>query len=236
MSIHQQLFSLSEIDSRIHILTAQKSKLQKNLQLAQKQAAIAEDVAQKAKLALNSGSRAQSEQEHLLEEEQKRIIDRRKQLATNVSGAKLGRFMEREIDTTSKTIENLESKTLQALSKVEQLEHGMSEAEAQAESARGLVTEAERLFESEASGIDEHLAIQTAQRKAYLDQIDARTLKLYERVSVRFPGDPVAPTASGVCQKCFRNLPPQLFNQVLSGQIHQCPGCARLLVHVESGA
>jgi len=65
----------------------------------------------------------------------------------------------------------------------------------------------------------------------FLTELEAGTLRLYERVRAKYPAQPVAVADNGSCSACFRSLPPQLFNEVLQGEkILQCPGCARILV------
>ncbi len=54
-------------------------------------------------------------------------------------------------------------------------------------------------------------------------------LSMYERIKKK-AGTALSPVRDGICAGCHMNIPPQLFNEALTGtRIIQCPSCHRII-------
>ena len=60
-------------------------------------------------------------------------------------------------------------------------------------------------------------------------KVDAKVFSVYQRIFNRL-GEALALTRNEVCTSCNMNIPPQLFNEVLTqNKILQCPNCKKIL-------
>ncbi len=72
------------------------------------------------------------------------------------------------------------------------------------------------------------------ERQRARNLIESRYLEAYDRIQGRL-GDPaLARTVDEVCMSCQYTIPPQMYNEVLQGQMHTCPNCQRILVYRET--
>ncbi len=232
--VNQQLLALLQIDQKFF------SSAARNAELEQQRTVLSLEIRdQRQRLAdyenaSKEGRLKQVIEEHRLRDEEKRIVERRKQLSS-LGGAKVARMVEREIDIASRTLQAMEAQALKALEE-------SSELEAKLNALRELVQKLELEFEeklpaleSELSTLSSDLSGLKTERQALLGSIDSRLSRLYERVSGRYPGSAVAVAQNGSCRSCFRALPHQTYNQVLAGNsLIQCPGCSRILICSEN--
>jgi predicted nucleic acid-binding Zn-ribbon protein len=231
--INHLLIVLSQTDQRIQFVSSRKLQLEK--QLAQLTAQLADERRKLAsqEAAFKDCKQRQMLEEHRLKEEQDRIVERRKQLAA--MGAKAAKLMEREIDIASRAVEALETKALHAMTDTDKIETKLAPLR---EMVEKLEAEFERVSSEAQPDIElvvEEVGRLTGERNVFLAQLEDRAKNLYLRISSRFPGSAIAEAVSGSCKSCFRALPHQTFNQVLSGiNLIQCPGCNRILVCPET--
>jgi predicted nucleic acid-binding Zn-ribbon protein len=226
----ETLLSLSQVDKKILHLLSRKNEIQTRLETHSRQIAAEKKRVATLESALQQQQTRQSEEETRIKDEEKKIAERRKQL-TALGGAKAAKMVEREIDISSRLMQQLEERMLKTLEGIETSKTTLAAAAALLD---GLQTtfEAERpAGESALSEIEAQLGSSTEERDKLLSVLETNLLRLYERVRSRYPGDPIALAINGSCIGCFRALPMNLFHQVLAGGIGiQCPGCSRILV------
>ncbi|HSE84091.1 MAG TPA: C4-type zinc ribbon domain-containing protein, partial [Thermodesulfobacteriota bacterium] len=71
------------------------------------------------------------------------------------------------------------------------------------------------------------------EREKVTSLVNSDILSMYERVK-RKNGIALVEAKNEVCTGCHMNIPPQLFNEVLtSSRIIQCPNCQRILYSEE---
>jgi len=52
----------------------------------------------------------------------------------------------------------------------------------------------------------------------------------YELIFSRRGGTAVVEVNAGICQGCFMNIPPQLWNEIIRNEkLHLCPSCQRIV-------
>ncbi len=177
-------------------------------------------------------SERQSREETQLRDEERRIVERRKQLTAG--GVKNAKLLERELDVATRTIHNLEQN---AINTMEEVEAAGTQVAVQRESLEKLETHVATLrLEQEArlSAIESQVAKLGEEIKSLRGKADPALLRLYDRIRTRYPANPVAVIKESSCQGCYRALPHMTVNQILAGNANvQCPGCHRLLVMLE---
>lgn len=175
----------------------------------------------------------QSAEEAKLRDEQRKIVERRKQL-TALGGSKSARILEREVDVAGRAILQLESRVVSMLEDAEKIEKKRQELQSTLETKSGEQAATSADYEAKLAALREELQAKKTQRDENLVGLPPQAKQSYSRISTRYPGSAVARAESGSCQACFRALPAQIFNTVLSGkELVQCPGCNRILVSGE---
>lgn len=171
--------------------------------------------------------------EDRLRSEEKKIVERRKQLSA-LGGTKGAKLVEREVDIATRNLAALEEKVLQSMGEIEGsaalIEKLKVEVEQGSKAFNELLAEEQSLL----SQIDARLVELTAARESALAECPAEVRSLYLRVINKYPGGAVAVAENGVCQSCNRTLPAQTFNLVLRGDVLNCPDCSRILILRES--
>jgi predicted nucleic acid-binding Zn-ribbon protein len=73
-----------------------------------------------------------------------------------------------------------------------------------------------------------------AERKKLVERVDRSLMSKYERIAKQRGGLAVVPVVGGTCKGCQRNIPPQMANQLLTGDdILTCPNCHRFIYAAE---
>ncbi|MFN8389540.1 MAG: hypothetical protein U0136_04550 [Bdellovibrionota bacterium] len=225
------LFALSKTDAEVVVVSQRKNEIQ------ERRAAIVQEIERLKKEIQDAETkntqlrtRHQLEQERLSSEE-KKIVERRKQL-TALGGTKGAKLVEREIDIAARTLQTMEQKAQQALEDVEQLAKKMEASKVELDAKQLELENAETEDGKLLGELDDRLGQLEERRSDALSGIDDRTKNLYQRVRSRYPGGAIAIAEAGSCRSCFRALPAQTYNQVLSGNLLQCPSCSRILIAV----
>jgi len=231
-SVTDTLLQLCDLDAQLHVLdqqrielTSERDTLAADLNFKRRRLAELENAHKEGRL-------KQVMEQHRLRDENEKIVNRRKQL-TAVGGAKVAKYVEREIDIASRSLEAMEASAIRALQEVDQLE-------GQLQPQRTDVEKLELEFEGFSQQATEKLTSLEKELKSLAKDrdnatllVDERLLRLYNRVRTRYPAEAVARALEGACQSCSRALPSQTYNQILAGNLLiQCPGCSRILVSV----
>ncbi len=162
--------------------------------------------------------------------EQKKIIERRKQI-NDLGGAKSAKLIEREVDVASRSLQEKEEKALVIMEQLEELKK-------KAEVDKKQLDDLQLNFEKEASEFSQTMedfkqrAVTLQERRANaLAKVDEKNKTLYQRINVKYPADPVSTIVKGMCGICYKSVPAQQVNQLMTGAIMQCSGCSRILIN-----
>lgn len=142
--------------------------------------------------------------------------------------------LEKEIANTKRVNLDIEDDVLQDLEEIEKLE-------AEVSGIKETLTSKEIEYEAEISELTEALEQITNQfegkekEKAEMtSQINSEILLTYNRIKSR-SSIAVVKALHGACQGCFMDIPPQLYNEVVTGsKLLQCPNCQRILYHQDN--
>lgn len=227
------LLSLTDIDREALSLTNRKRDIEETRRQLQIELEQAEQSLAKTEKEVEQCEQARKEREHSLEEEETKIVERRKQL-TAMGGAKAAKMMEREIEIASRALQNLEQSAGEATTQSELTQKKFDSLREKVEQLREAISNHEEQVGA-IPDLDNGLDGLVKERTTVRSKLDERLVKIYDRVTVRYPGDAVAIVKNGACRSCYRSLPFQLHNQLNAGNNHlQCPGCSRMLVVGES--
>lgn len=230
--ISQALLSLCKIDSDLQEKFVERSKIEQRRSAMGAELERRRSMCAQAKTDLEEKTAFKDKEEQALRDEEVSILERRKSLS-NISGAKAAKILERDLELSAAALDALEDRLQVARS-------GLEVAETRLEAVSKAVEELEMRLESEAQSDNQaldalakaigELEQERSEVSGRIDAQDVRVLEIYERIRSRHPGDSVAIVREGSCRSCYRALPPQLYNQVLSGNyLLQCPGCSRIM-------
>ncbi len=130
----------------------------------------------------------------------------------------------RKLNTTlgeqgKKTVSDIENANKDLATINGQLETLKSERDAQASTLK-----------NQNADLEGELARLDTERKGYTQQIEPKTLTLYDRVRGARAGVGMAPAIAGRCQACNMMVPPQHYNEIQKGlSLQSCPSCHRIL-------
>ena len=83
---------------------------------------------------------------------------------------------------------------------------------------------------AEENGIDAAVSEASTRRQTIASQVTGDLISRYELIFSRRGGTAVVEVAGGICQGCYMNVPPQLWNEIIRNEkVHLCPSCQRIL-------
>ena len=232
-NVAQVLLSLSEIDREVYGLLSQQKAIETERDTLAGRIKTLRDEIKKLSSRKEETKIRQAADEAKLHDEEKRIVDRRKAL-TELGGAKSARLVEREIDIAQRSVQALEEQAVKSIAELEGVGQSIEVLEQELATMEKSFEDFVGSNEKQLKEIEKQVGAQNKKRNQVANAVDDRVRSLYLRVSKRYPDSPVAQCSKGSCRSCFRALPSQTYNQVLAGSLLiQCPGCSRILVHVE---
>lgn len=137
--------------------------------------------------------------------------------------------LQKEIAETKRNNSGLEDSLLNTLDRIEAIETEIKEEETKLESTEN---EYQEMIDSYQKIIDELKAKYEPKKKEREEaeqQVKPDILPIYRKVISR-NGSALAEVKNEMCTGCNMNIPPQLYNEVLTqNRIIQCPNCKKIL-------
>jgi len=139
--------------------------------------------------------------------------------------------LEKELAEAKRLGKAIENDILKALEAIEQLEAKISESEKELEKKRLELGEKIEQTTTELESARSEYEKKLEEKKRVASSIGPDVLALYEKIKSR-NGVAVVAVKGEVCQGCYMNVPPQLYNEVVSmHKLIQCPNCQRILFY-----
>ena len=227
------LEELQQVDLKIRDLSTEAEKHPVRLSQieAERNQARANLDAMRGRIADNERARRQNEQLLQLEKEKVRKWESRlNELKTPREYAALAR----ELDIAKKTNQTADEEINRLA-----LEHG--ELKKQVEAAEQALAEKEAVVAREGAeiktvleGLQGRMTSLEAERQRLLELCDRSLVNKYERIRKQRGGLAVVAVVGGTCKGCQRNIPPQMANNLITGnEILTCPNCHRFIYAAE---
>ena len=173
-------------------------------------------------------------QEHIKIENER--IERVDGKLPNIKTNKEYQALVKETDTMKKDISKSEDTILKLLDEEKSIKSELETKEEVFESEEKEILSQISSYEGEMVHFDDKITTLESEKMVHTKDVDGSYLKVYERVRHKREGIAIVAVIDGVCQGCFRNLPPQLFIMVQKKkEIHTCPNCNRMLYWKEEG-
>ncbi len=224
-----RLAALQEIDCQIKdkadraaLLTGEADSFE--AELARQQQGVAQLTAERD--ALES---QRLELEAQLEADGGKIRDRRMRL-NRVRNATELMAIQREIDLTKESNQQLEEHLLSIMMTLEAVTARVGEAQAALAAMQAQIPDEVAARRAEAADLRGQVDGERHRRDEVAQGMNPSLRSKYEQIFQRRGGSAVVTVRQGVCLGCHMNVPPQMFNELQKFRdIRQCPNCHRIM-------
>jgi uncharacterized protein len=137
----------------------------------------------------------------------------------------------REIDHVRNEINTAEDDILKALETIETLTSDAEEKKKQLEEITTVNTGQLNTIRTEMDSVGDKIKIKQGERENVLVRLDKPLVAVYERVRRGKGAGAVVAVRHRACSGCFKNLPPQLVQEIRRGErVITCDSCGRILI------
>ena len=223
------LASLQTVDREIKQHHGKKQDLLGELQAKEQEIQIKKREIVKLSSALAETEKLRQEKDRVFQDEGKKATDRRMRM-NRIKNSKELMALQREIDLIKQGNSEREEELIKLM---EETDRASSEIKGKAEELAKLQAEWDREQEglrSQITGIDQAASEAATRRQTIAAQVAGDLISRYELIFSRRGGTAVVEVTGGICQGCYMNVPPQLWNEIIrSEKVHLCPSCQRIL-------
>jgi hypothetical protein len=228
------LATLQNVDREIKEKNGTKQELLGELQIKEQ-----EIQAKKQEIALVAAAYAEKEKERqqkdrVLQEEGKKAMDRRMRM-NRIKNTKELQALQREIDQIRQGNSELEEELIKVFEEIDRLKADLKAKEEEANLMQEDWQQRQQEMQTKIAGIDQLVSEASTLRKTIASQIAGDLMSRYELIFARRGGYAVVEVSGGICQGCYMNIPPQLWNEIIkSEKVNLCPSCQRILYYKPS--
>ena len=140
--------------------------------------------------------------------------------------------LQREIAQIKESNAILEEELIEVLSDLEDQEGVWKRKEEDLQGLRSDWDDRKGALKEEIAEIEGRIARTRKVRDETASRLDSDLMGKYELLFDRRGGTAVVTVSSAICQACYMNIPPQLWNEVLRNErVNLCPSCQRILFY-----
>jgi predicted nucleic acid-binding Zn-ribbon protein len=177
----------------------------------------------------NQKDKERQEKERVFQEESGKAVDKRMRMS-RIKNIKELQALQREIDQIKQNNTALEEELIRIMEELDVCAAGLKQKEAEWTKLNEEWNTRRSELEEQRLQIESQVAEVAKGRQALVTQLNGELIERYELIFSRRGGTAVVAVIDGICQGCFMNIPPQLYNEILKGErLHLCPSCHRIL-------
>jgi uncharacterized protein len=223
------LASLQTVDREIKQHHGKKQDLLGELQAKEQEIQIKKREIVKLSSALAETEKLRQEKDRVFQDEGKKATDRRMRM-NRIKNSKELMALQREIDLIKQGNSEREEELIKLM---EETDRASSEIKGKEEELAKLQAEWDQEqgeLRSQITGIEQAVSEAATRRQTIAAQVAGDLISRYELIFSRRGGTAVVEVTGGICQGCYMNVPPQLWNEIIrSEKVHLCPSCQRIL-------
>ena len=169
------------------------------------------------------------EKDRVFQDEGKKVMDKRMRM-NRIKNIKELQALQREIDQIKQNNSELEEALIQILVEIDGIKANMKAKEDEMAQIQSEWQQKQQELQSQITGIDRAVSEAATRRQTIASQVAGDLISRYELIFSKRGGTAVVEVAGGICQGCYMNIPPQLWNEIIkSDKVHLCPSCQRIL-------
>ncbi|HTN71972.1 MAG TPA: C4-type zinc ribbon domain-containing protein [Methylomirabilota bacterium] len=232
------------MDSQIEILASLQTvdreiKEQKGIKqelLGELQAKDKEIDAKKREIALLTAAYSEKEKlrlekDRVLQEEGKKAMDKRMRM-NRIKNIKELQALQREIDQIKQSNGELEEQLITVMEEIDGVKAAIKSKEEELAKIQDEWKQKQDEMQTQISSIDQAVSEASRRRQSIATQVTRDLISRYELIFSRRGGTAVVEVAGGICQGCYMNIPPQLWNEIIRNEkVNLCPSCQRILYY-----
>ena len=223
------LASLQTVDREIKTQRDRKQELLSELAAKEKEIGVKKREIDALNVSYAEKEKLRSEKDRFFQDEGKKAMDKRMRM-NRIKNTKELQALQREIDLMRQTNGELEEELIRIMQDVDfiktQIQAKQSEMAAMQEDWRSKQKE----LEEQIHGIDAAVSEAANRRQTIASQVTGDLISRYELIFSRRGGTAVVEVSAGICQGCYMNIPPQLWNEIIRNEkLHLCPSCQRIV-------
>src|SRR5918995_156974 len=223
------LAKLQSVDREIKEKSAVKQQVLAELQAKQREIETKKQEIAILAVACAEKEKLRQEKDRVLQDEGKRAMDKRMRM-NRIKNTKELQALQREIDQIRQSNGELEEDLIRVLEEIDRIKSEIKVKEEQAATIQGEWKQKHEEMQAKISGIDQLVSEASTLRNSIASQIAAELISRYELIFARRGGTAVVEVTGGICQGCYMNIPPQLWNEIIkSEKVNLCPSCQRIL-------
>jgi hypothetical protein len=223
------LASLQSVDREIKERSDRKLTLLNELQAKER-----EINAKKGEIAILAGSLAEKEKQRVekdsvFQDEGRKAMDKRMRM-NRIKNVKELQAVQREIDQIKQNNSVLEEELIRIMEEIDQIRAKIQSKESELSALHEEWQAKQQALSGEITSLDADVSAAMARRQGIAAQVAGDLMTRYELIFARRGGTAVVEVAAGICQGCYMNIPPQLWNEIIKREkVHLCPSCQRML-------
>ena len=226
------LVKLQVRDDQIRALETRLVEIPKEVEELEREIATEKRNLKAAEDALAEGQKQQRAAEGELSAAEEKASKYETQLMSVKSNEEY-KAMQKQIQVTKNEIGDVETKILQGLDTLEELEAQRSERERELKQGQIKVSGMEKELDAENAKLEAELAERQQAREELLPLIPEDLFEEYQRIAKTRGGVAMAAAVEERCQMCMVRIRPQAFHELKLGDKHNCGSCARILYYLE---
>ena len=151
---------------------------------------------------------------------------------SHVKNIKELQALQREIAQIKESNAILEEELIEVMTDLEEQEGVLNQKEAELNERRNEWNGRKAPLQKEIAEFDAKIAATRQAREETASRLNDDLMGKYELLFDRRGGTAVVSVSSAICQACYMNIPPQLWNDVLRNErVNLCPSCQRILFY-----
>jgi uncharacterized protein len=225
------LASLQTVDREIRQQNGVKQGLLGELQAKEKEIQTKKREIELLTAVFSEKEKLRQEKDRVLQDEGKKTMERRMRM-NRIKNAKELQALQREIDLIKQGNSALEEELIALMEAIDAIKADMQAKQEEMAQMQQEWQKKQEEMQAQISGIDLAVSEAASRRKTIASQVAGDLISRYELIFARRGGTAVVEVTGGICQGCYMNIPPQLWNEIIkSEKVTLCPSCQRILYY-----
>lgn len=171
------------------------------------------------------------DKDKLLRDESQKATDKRMRM-NRIKNIKELQALQREIDQIRQANGEAEEELLNLMVEIDGLKGEIKAKQETLLAAQQDWQQKQEALQAQIAAIDQAVEKASIRRQSIAQAIDAVLMSRYQLILSRRGGTAVVEVTGGICQGCYMNIPPQLWNEIIrSDKVNLCPSCQRILYY-----
>jgi uncharacterized protein len=223
------LASLQTVDREIREQTGRKQKLLDELRVTEKQIQSKKAEIDVLKASYAEKEKTRVDKDRVFQDEGRKAMDKRMRM-NRIKNVKELQALQREIELMKLNNSELEEELISMMQQLDDIKAQIQTKESEMAAMQAEWEKQQNELQAEINGIDAAVSEAASRRQDIAAQVNGDLISRYELIFSRRGGTAVVEVAGGICQGCYMNLPPQLWNEIIRNEkLHLCPSCQRIL-------